>query len=96
MGTQTEYFTTMESQLKKWDADIDKLNTTGAKASAEASATYKEQVKAMRVNRDAAYKKLAEMRAATESVGKQMQAGLDATWESMRKGMETAAASFKK
>jgi hypothetical protein len=50
----------------------------------------------MRVNRDAAYKKLAEMRAATESVGKQMQAGLDATWESMRQGLETAAASFKK
>ena len=96
MGMQTEYFTTMESQLKKWDADIDKLNATGAKASAEASAKYKEQVKAMRVNRDAAYKKLGEMRAATESVGKQMQAGLDATWESMRKGLETAAASFKK
>ena len=95
MGTQAEYFTTMESQLKKWDADIDTLNATGAKASAEASAAYQEQVIAMRVNRDAAYKKLAEMRAATESVGKQMQAGLDATWESMRKGLETAAASFK-
>jgi hypothetical protein len=96
MGMQTEYFTTMESQLKKWDADIDKLNATGAKAGAEASAKYKEQLKAMRVNRDAAYKKLGEMRTATESAGKQMQAGLDATWESMRKGLETAAASFKK
>lgn len=96
MRTKAEYLTAMESQLKKWDADMDKLNAAGAKASAEAGAKYKEQVKAMRVNRDAAYKKLAEMRSATESVGKQMQAGLDATWESMRKGLETAAAIFKK
>jgi hypothetical protein len=96
MGMQTEYFTKMESQLKKWDADIDKLSATGAKTGAEASAKYKEQLKAMRVNRDAAYKKLAEMRTATESAGMQMQAGLNATWESMRKGLETAAASFKK
>ena len=96
MGIQTEYFTKMESQLKKWDEDLDKLNAAGAKASAEATAVYKEQVKAMRVNRDAAYKQLSEMRKATESMGKQMQAGLDASWESMKKGMETATAGFKK
>ena len=62
----------MESQLKKWDADVDKLSATSAKASADALATYNAQVKAMRVTRDASYKKLAEMRASTESVGKQM------------------------
>jgi hypothetical protein len=96
MSMQFEYFTNMESQLKQWDAEVDKLNAAGEKADAAARATYKEQVKAMRVNRDAAYKKLAEMRKATESVGKQMQAGLDATWESMKKGLETATASVKK
>ncbi len=96
MGTQVDYFATMETQLKKWDADVDTLNAAGEKAGVEARAAYKEQVKAMRLNRDAAYKKLAEMRKATDSVGQQMQAGLDATWNLMKNGLATATASIKK
>ena len=69
MGMHDEYFKRMETQLKKWDADVDALNASGEKASVEARATYKEQVKALRVDRDAAYKKLREMRAAGEKAG---------------------------
>jgi len=46
--------------------------------SAEARAKYDEQLKAMRANRDAAYKKLQEMRTTTESAWQHMQSGVDA------------------
>jgi regulator of protease activity HflC (stomatin/prohibitin superfamily) len=44
----------MESQFKKWDAEVDKLRAKSAQMSAEARAKTDEQLKAMRANRDAA------------------------------------------
>ncbi len=95
MGTYDEYFKKMETQLKKWDTDVDALNASGEKASVEARATYKEQVKALRVDRDAAYKKLREMRAAGEKAGLEMKVGMDGAWQAMKKGLEKAASNFK-
>ena len=95
MGTHDEYFKKMDAQLKKWDADVDALNASGEKASAEARDTYKEQVKALRVDRDAAYKKLREMRAAGEKAGLEMKVGMDVAWQAMKKGLEKAASNFK-
>jgi uncharacterized FlgJ-related protein len=95
MGMHDEYFKKMETQLKKWDADVDALNASGEKASVEARATYKEQVKALRTDRDAAYKKLREMRAAGEKAGLEMKVGMDVAWQAMKKGLEKAASNFK-
>ena len=95
MGMHDEYFKKMETQLKKWDADVDALNASGEKASVEARATYKEQVKALRTDRDAAYKKLREMRAAGEKAGLEMKVGMDGAWQAMKKGLEKAASNFK-
>ena len=65
----------MDSQIKKWDAEVDKLRAKGEHLSAEARAKYDEQLKAMRAGRDAANKKLQEMRAASESAWQHMQVG---------------------
>jgi hypothetical protein len=84
MSKKDEYFTMMESQIKKWDAEVDKLRAKSDQASAEARAKFDEQLKAMRASRDAANKKLQEMRAASESAWQNMQAGVDAAWASMK------------
>ncbi len=78
MSKKDDYFALMEAQIKKWDAEVDKLSAKGAQLSAEARAKYDEQIKAMRANRDAANKKLREMRTASESAWQHMQAGMDA------------------
>ena len=70
MSKKDEYFTMMEAQIKKWDAEVDKLRARSHEVSTEARAKYDEQIKAMRASRDAANKKLQEMRAASESGGK--------------------------
>ena len=96
MSKKDEYFTRMESQIKKWDAEVDKLRARSAEVSADARNKYDEQLKAMRANRDAAYKKLQEMRAASESAWQHMQAGVDAAWTSMNNALDKASSQFKK
>ena len=91
-----EYVTMMESQIKKWDAEVDKLRAKGAQLTAETHAKYDEQLMAMRASRDAAQKKLQELRTASESAWQQMQAGADAAWASMKKALDKASSQFKK
>ena len=96
MSKKDEYFAMMEGQIKKWDAEVDKLRVKGEQMGADASAKYAEQLKAMRANRDAAYKKLQEMRTANESAWEHMQSGIDAAWGSMKNALDKASSQFKK
>jgi uncharacterized coiled-coil DUF342 family protein len=85
----------MDAQLKKWEADVDTLVASGEKASAESRDIYKEQVEALRADRDAALKKLRTMRAAGEAATLEMKGALDEAWQSMKKGLDRAASNFK-
>ena len=96
MNKQTDYVAKMESQMKKWDADVDALAAAGDKAAAASRATYQECVKGLRANRDAARKTLLEMQAASQDAGKKMQEKLNASWEAMQKSLEKASADLKK
>ena len=96
MSKKDEYFATMESQIKKWDAEVDKLRAKSAQMSAEARIKYEEQLMAMRANRDAANKKLQEIRTASEAAWQNMQAGMDAAWASMKNALDKASSQFKK
>ena len=96
MDKNSAYVAKMETQLKKWDADVDALAATGEKASAAARASYQEYVKGLRANRDAAQKTFQEMRVASQEAGEKLQAKMSATWESMQKSLEKAASALKK
>jgi len=95
MAKKDEYVATMESEIKKWDAEVDNLNAKGAQLSAEARAGYDTQVKALRADRDFAFSKLEELRTANESAWDKMQAGVDAAWVTMKKSLDKAAAQYK-
>jgi len=95
MSMKDDYIATMHSQIKTWDAEVDKLTTKGEQMNADARAQYAEQLKTMRANRDAAYVKLQEMQAANESAWQQMQAGVDEVWAAMKRAMTQASAQLK-
>jgi uncharacterized coiled-coil DUF342 family protein len=95
MGKKDEYFATMESEIKKWDAEVDNLNAKGKQMSADARAGYDTQVKALRADRDLAYSKLQELRTANESAWQHMQSGVDAAWTSMKNALDKAASQYK-
>ena len=96
MGKNAEYVTRMETQLKKWDAEVDALAAKGEKASAEARTAYQEQIKDLRASRAAAQKTFQDIRVASESAGAQMQAGMEAAWKSMQKGLEKVSSDLRK
>jgi hypothetical protein len=96
MDKKDEYFKMMESQIAKWDAEVDKLRARGAQMGADAQKKYDEQIKAMRANRDAAHRKLQEMRTASESAWQHMQSGMDSAWTSMKSALDKASSQFKK
>ena len=96
MSKNAEYVTRMETQLKKWDADVDALAAKGEQASDATKAAYREQVKTLRANRDATNRKFQEIRVASEEAGEKMQAGMQAAWETMQKSLEKASADLRK
>ena len=96
MSKKDDYFVTMDSQVKTWDAAVDKLNAESAKMSAESREIYDEQIKLVRDTRDAAFKNMEEMRAASESTWQQMQAGVDAAWNSMKDALDKASTKILK
>ena len=96
MTMNTEYVAMMETQLKKWDADVDALAAQSEKAGDEARAAYHAQIKDLRANRDAAQKTFQEISNANESAGAQMQAAMKASWETMQKSLEKLSSDFRK
>ena len=95
MSKKDEYCATMESEIKKWDEEVDKLNAKGKQVSADLRVGYDTQLKAMRADRDLAFSKLQEVRTANESAWQHMQAGMDAAWNSMKSALDKAASQFK-
>jgi hypothetical protein len=96
MSADTGYAAKMQTQLKKWDADVDALAATGEKASAEARTAYQKYVKDLRANRDEAQKAFQEMQAAGLAAGEQMQAKMEAAWDTMQKALVKASTDLKK
>ena len=95
MSKKDEYCATMESEIKKWDAEVDNLNAKGKQLSADVRVGYDTQLKAIRADRDLACSKLQELRVANEWAWQQMQSGIDAAWTSMRNALDKAASQFK-
>ena len=96
MSMKDDYFAMMISQFKRWDAGFGMLSEKGGQMSDAAAAKYNEQLKVMRVNRDAAYKKLQEIRTASESAWRGMQAGVDDAWVSMKSALDKASSQSRK
>jgi hypothetical protein len=72
MRMNSGYLARMETQWKKWDADVDVLAIKGEKTNAAAFAAWRERSKALRVGRDAAQRRFREIRVAAESAGSQI------------------------
>jgi hypothetical protein len=96
MSLNTDYVAKMETQLKKWDADLDALAAVGEKASADTRAAYHKSVKDLRANRDAAQKTFKEMQVASQSAVAQTQAKMGAAWDTMQKALAKVTSDLRK
>jgi uncharacterized coiled-coil DUF342 family protein len=96
VSMKDDYLAQMNSQLKKWDAELDKLSAKTSELGAEARTKYQEQLDALRANRDAALKKMQELSAASESAWHEMSKGMSSAWDAMKTALEKATGQFKK
>lgn len=96
MDKRAEYLSTMKTQLKKWDADVDALAAEGEKASVKARSAYHKQVAELRVDRDAAHKTFEKFQLATEAAGEQMKEGMQVAWDTMQKALAKVSADLRK
>jgi len=96
MDKSQKYAVKMESQLRQWDADVDKLADGTAKRSGEALAEYQEAIRRMRAERDAAHDTFNRMRLASDEAGRQLQSKMRVAWHTMEKALEKATADFRK
>lgn len=93
MSTNAQYAAAMRAKLKRWDADFDALAALVAKARNDA---HHEGIEALRASRAAAQMSVDEIRFASESVGAKLKAQMEASWGSMRHGLDCASVDFKK
>ena len=90
MSMKNDYFAMMVSRFKRWDAEFGMLSEKGGEMSDAANSQFDEQCRVMRANRDATYRKLQEIRTASESAWRGMQAVVDEAWASMKNALDQA------
>lgn len=96
MGTNADYVTGMQTQMKKWDAEVDTLVAEGKNAGGEMRTAYAKRLKELRLSRNAAQRSLEEVRAASEVNGAKLQAGMEAAWSTMQEALAKASADLRK
>ncbi len=96
MIKKSAYVAKMEAQLSSWNSDVDALQAEGEKLKGKARVAYGEQVKNLRACSDSAHKAFREMRVASESAAEQMQAGMEAAWDSMQKTLKRVSSDLRK
>ena len=96
MSKKDEYMAQMQSQLKKWDAEIDTMTAKANEIGADARDKYYDQLKIMRASREAITQKMHDVSSASEAAWHDMQKGMETAWDSMKVAMEKMTSAFKK
>lgn len=90
MTTRHEYIEKFKNKLDEWDADIDVLEAKAQQTTAELKVEFVDQLASLRVKRDIAKLKLAEMMDASEEAWEDIKAGTDEAWTSLKQAIEKA------
>jgi len=95
MNTNADYVATMQTQLKRWDADVDALAAEGRIASDQMRTVYETNLLQLRASRNAAQKAFQQLSAASESASVQMQAGMEGAWATMQTALQKLSGDLK-
>ncbi|ADC62093.1 sll1863 family stress response protein [Allochromatium vinosum] len=93
--SRDEYIAAMKKQLDEWSEHIADLEKKGHKIKEDARVEYEEHLAALHTRRAEGEKKLAEMRAATESTWEQVKLETDNVWEAFKDSYQAFTAHFK-
>ena len=94
MTTRHEYIEKFKNKLDEWDADIDELEAQAQKTKAELKFELEDQITSLKVKRDIAKLKLAEIMDASEEAWEDFKAGAEEAWADIKSAMEKAKSHF--
>jgi len=92
---QQAYKQKLNAKLKEFDAEIDKMAAQAESANADAKASFQNQLKTLRDQRDALNEKLADIGEANASAFQEMQKGVEKAWDDLASAVKTARDKFK-
>ncbi len=96
MTTRNEYVEKLKEHLDKWNADIGEWEAKAKVARTDLQIDYEMKLEALRKQRDEGMEKMKELQATSGEAWKDLVAGADAAWDSMRDAFGKATAHFKK
>jgi len=95
MTKKEAYEKKIESQLQEWKSDIDKMKAKIDKVDAETQLEYYKQIEDLRTKQEYAQKKLAELKASSESAWEDLKVGIDLAWTSLEEAVKSASNRFR-
>ena len=84
-----------EARLKELDAELEKLNAKGKDATGDAKTQWDKDVVILKEKKEAARKRLGEIQEASADKWEETKSGMEAAFEDLKKGFESAATRFK-
>jgi predicted RNase H-like nuclease (RuvC/YqgF family) len=94
MTSRHEYIDKLKGKLDEWDADIDELEERAQKAKTNLQFELKDQITALKLKRDIAKLKLAEIKDASEEAWEDVRTGAEQAWSDLKEAIEKARSHF--
>ena len=94
MSKRHEYIEKFKNKLDEWDADIDALEVKARETTDELKVEIVDQLASLRVKRDIAKLKLAEIKDASEEAWEDIKGGADEAWNSFKQAIDKARSHF--
>ena len=95
MATRHEYIEKFKAKLDDWDSEIDELEAKALKARADIKYEVEDQLTSLRLKRDLARLKMAEIKDASEEAWEDLKGGADEAWGNLKGALEKAWSHYK-
>ena len=95
MSTRDAYVQKIKAQIDDWNADITEFEAKVAKASAETRTKYEQGLDSLRAERDAARRKVEEIREESDDAWEGLQTNAEDFWGRTKAAFAAAKAEFK-
>ena len=95
MKSREEHIDQLAAQLKEWSGKINELETKARAAKADAKTNYENQIRQLKDKRDAAMKKLQELKGASTEAWDILKAGAEKSWADLKNAVTAATEKFK-
>ena len=94
MSVQNAYADKMNAQIKKAEAEVDRLKAKADEADADARLTYHKHIAEIQEHRDSLKARVDELNAASADAWEDVKTGAESAWNTLRDSVDRATSRF--